>query len=124
MARRDWDRLRRERPLDGADARLDPDGAVLWEREMGPERHAGSAPSSDARSGFRRLRAGIVVRRVQERRDEGAVEPKEPPAPPPQPRAASVFDPSAWVECPRCKARVPRRKLLLHARASCVRRGG
>ncbi|HEY2516413.1 MAG TPA: hypothetical protein VGI39_36335 [Polyangiaceae bacterium] len=125
MARRDWDRLRRERPLDGADARLDPDGAVLWEREMGRERDAEASPTRyDARSGVRRLRAGIVVRRARERSEEGTAEPKESAAPPSPPRPASVFDPSAWVECPRCKARVPRRKLLLHARASCVRRGG
>lgn len=56
MARLDWDRLRRVRPLDGADARIDPDGVVLWERHgedaLGP-------------LGMRRLRHGVVVRRAK-----------------------------------------------------------
>lgn len=51
----DWDKLRRERPLDGADRRVDPDGASLWEK--------------DAPGGVyvpfhaRRLRRGVIVRR-------------------------------------------------------------
>jgi hypothetical protein len=124
MARLDWDRVRRNQPLDGADARVDPDGAVLWEREVGPARDADARTARDrldARSGIRRLRAGIVVRRARERRDDdaGTSDAAAPAASPP--RTVTVFDASAWIECPRCKARVPRRKLLLHARASCVR---
>ncbi len=76
----------------------------------------------DARSGVRRLRAGIVVRRARERREDGVgALGANAPAPAP-PRSASVFDTSAWIECPRCKVRVLRRTLLLHARASCARR--
>ena len=126
MARLDWDRVRRNQPLDGADARIDPDGAVLWEREVGP---AGDIDARswrdrlDARSGVRRLRAGIVVRRARERREDDAGA-RDVAAPMPSPsRPVSAFDESAWIECPRCKARIPRRKLLLHARAACTRRG-
>jgi hypothetical protein len=125
MARLDWDRVRRNQPLDGADARVDPDGAVLWEREVGPARDADASSFRerlDARSGVRRLRAGIVVRRARERREDGVgALGANAPAPAP-PRSASVFDTSAWIECPRCKVRVLRRTLLLHARASCARR--
>jgi hypothetical protein len=139
MARLDWDRLRRYQPLDGADPRVDPDGAILWEREVGAARDADTRSARErleASSGIRRLREGIVVRRARERRlDEagqgsGGAEVHEPAAgsrptahpTPRQPRAVSAFDPNAWLECPRCKARVPRRKLLLHARAACTRR--
>ena len=54
MARLDWDRLRRIRPLDGTDVRGDTDGVHVWER-----------PSEDAfvPLGSRRLRRGVVVRR-------------------------------------------------------------
>ncbi len=127
MARMDWDRLRRNQPLDGADARVDPDGAVLWERELGPARESDARPwrdRLDARPGVRRLREGIVVRRARERREDDASARDAVARAPSQPRAAvSPFDASAWIECPRCKARVPRRKLLLHARAACTRRG-
>ena len=124
MARRDWDRVRRNRPLDGADARVDPDGAVLWEREMGAARDADARPDGlDATSGVRRLRAGIVVRRARERREDDAGASKVVASTPSQPRTVTVFDASDWIECPRCKARIPRRKLLLHARAACTRRG-
>jgi len=126
MARRDWDRVRRNRPLDGADARVDPDGAVLWEREVGPDRETDTRPwpdRLDARSGVRRLRAGIVVRRARERREDDAGASKVVASTPSQPRTVTVFDASDWIECPRCKARIPRRKLLLHARAACTRRG-
>jgi hypothetical protein len=119
MARLDWDRLRRIHPLDGADPRVDPDGAVLWEREMGPLPH--NAPPG---AGLSKLRAGIVVRRSRERSEGTGTDAREVAvAPPPPPRPASPFDASAWVECPRCRARIPRQKLLLHARASCTRRG-
>ena len=75
MARLDWDRIRRNQPLDGADAHIDPDGAVLWEREVGPARETDARPFRDrldARSGIRRLRPGIVVRRARERREDDA----------------------------------------------------
>jgi hypothetical protein len=121
MARLDWDRLRRIQPLDGADARVDPDGAVLWERE-GEGRGDAKAPRDrlEPWSGVRRLRAGIVVRRARERREGDAGEHPSPAHA--TPRSSMPFDPSAWIECPRCKERVPRRKLLLHARAACARR--
>jgi len=54
MARFDWDRLRRIRPLDGADVRVDPDGVFLWERED-------EAPLPPFAR--RRLRHGVIVRR-------------------------------------------------------------
>lgn len=52
MGRLDWDRLRRTRPLDGADLRVDPDGEQLWEQEK-----EGLVPF-----GARRLRPGVIVR--------------------------------------------------------------
>lgn len=54
MARLDWDRLRRIRPLDGADPRVDPDDGVLWAR--------GGEPGAPLVPG-RRLRYGVIVRR-------------------------------------------------------------
>ncbi|MDF2692277.1 MAG: hypothetical protein K0S65_660 [Labilithrix sp.] len=54
MARFDWDRLRRIRPLDGADVRVDPDGGHLWERP---------ADETQLPFGSRRLRRGVIVRR-------------------------------------------------------------
>jgi hypothetical protein len=125
MARLDWDRVRRIQPLDGADARVDPDGAVLWEREVGPARATDARPPRDAfeaSSGVRRLRAGIVVRRARERREDEAGARDEAAVPrPAQPRSVVPFDATVWVECPRCQARVPRRRLLFHARAGCTR---
>ncbi len=137
MTRRDWDRVRRNKPLEGADPRVDPDGAVLWQRDGRAEGDITARSSFDrfGPSGVRRLRAGIVVRRARERRAEevstpGATSASPEAGPHPsttptssRPRATSPFDPNAWIECPRCKVRVPRRKLLLHARAACTRRG-
>lgn len=54
MARLDWDRLRRERPLDNADPRVDPDGGLLWER---------TGESGTWVAGARYVRAGVIVRR-------------------------------------------------------------
>jgi hypothetical protein len=119
MARLDWDRLRRMQPLDGAGARVDPDGTVLWERDVGAAREDGATSSS----GFRRLRAGVIVRRARELRQDDDARAPEVTAPPLPPRAAIPFNAIAWVECPRCRARVPRGKLLLHARAACKARG-
>ena len=107
MARLDWDRLRRVRPLDGADARVDPDGVVLWDRSEGPP----LAP------GVRRLREGIVVRRARERKAALADPDPRPPLP-----ARPSGDASSGIECPRCKERVPKRKLLLHLRVACEAR--
>lgn len=53
MARLDWDRLRRIRPLDGADARVDPDGGALWERPGDGRGFTSGRP----------LRAGVIRRR-------------------------------------------------------------
>ncbi len=103
MARFDWDRLRRSRPLDGADARVDSDGAWIWERAEGEDE--GWVKPLDAR----RLRAGIVVRRAKERTAQN-----------PEP-AAEVIE-STLVTCPRCQAQVSRRRLLRHVRIAC--RGG
>jgi hypothetical protein len=125
MARLDWDRLRRIQPLDGADPRVDPDGAILWEREMGPARDGEPRPSRPALepgSGQRWLRAGVVVRRTREPLLNELSVPLDAPRPPPL-RTKMPFDANAWVECPRCRAHVPRGKLLLHARAACTRRG-
>ena len=52
MGRLDWDRLRRTRPLDGADLRVDPDGEQLWEQ----------AKEEHVPFGARRLRPGVIVR--------------------------------------------------------------
>ena len=125
MPRLDWDRLRRTLPLDGADPHVDPDGAVLWERELGPARDNEARPprpNADPITGLQKLRAGIVVRRVRERREADAGT-SESSATPPSPRNAAPLDPSAWIQCPRCHACVPRKKVLLHARASCTRKG-
>lgn len=126
MPRLDWDRLRRIQPLDGADPRVDPDGAVLWEREMGPATNEARPPRPPETAGIQRLRAGIVVRRVRERREaEAEAAPSSSAAqtsPMNAPRPSPPLDPSAWIECPRCHAWVPRKKLLLHARASCTRK--
>lgn len=58
MGRLDWDRLRRIRPLDDADVRVDPDGSHLWERQ-GEGTHLPFCA--------RRLRGGVIVRRREER---------------------------------------------------------
>lgn len=126
MARMDWDRLRRIEPLDGADPRVDPDGAILWEREVGPAREGGARTSrttAEPSAGIRRLRDGIVVRRVRERREADAAATAIASPAPSHARSAVALDTSAWIECPRCHAWVPRKKLLLHARASCTRKG-
>lgn len=102
MARFDWDRLRRTRPLDGADARVDTDGAWVWEKG---DEDQGWVKPLDAR----RLRAGIVVRRAKER----AAQREEP---------AATTEAPDLVECPRCHAKVSRRRLLRHTRIAC--RGG
>lgn len=52
MGRLDWDRLRRTRPLDGAELRVDPDGEQLWEQ----------AKEEYVPFGARRLRRGVIVR--------------------------------------------------------------
>jgi hypothetical protein len=103
MARLDWDRLRRARPLDGADVRVDADGARVWEREGERARPPGDAVLP---IGSRRLRRGVIVRRRQERANA------EPVAAGEAVRTLRV-DP---IRCPRCGARVSPRKLLRHAR--------
>ncbi|MBN9165879.1 MAG: hypothetical protein BGO98_05030 [Myxococcales bacterium 68-20] len=106
MARFDWDRLRRTRPLDGADVRVDPDGGHLWER-----------PGDEAPLPFggRRLRNGVIVRRRQERADGAAVSApadlRDRPAP-----VASRSKRTGPIRCQRCGAGVSPRKLLRHAR--------
>lgn len=87
MARLDWDRLRRARPLDGTDARVDPDGGVLWKR---PD-EAVAVPF-----GSERLRFGVIVRRLQSEGNEPSLHAKP-------------------HRCPRCGERVPSRKVLRHA---------
>jgi hypothetical protein len=105
MARLDWDRLRRIRPLDGADVRVDTDGAHVWER-----------PSEDAfvPLGSRRLRRGVVVRRREQRTTAEAASLGE--AKPDAGPGTACRPSSAAVRCHRCGARVSRRKLLRHAR--------
>lgn len=105
MGRLDWDRLRRVRPLDGADVRIDPDGAALWEK---------AKADLNASPFGRRLRAGVIVRRRQER----ATSTNDPEAAPPTvdaPRAAGPRS-NAPMICPRCGARISPRRLLRHAR--------
>lgn len=113
MARFDWDRLRRTRPLDGADGRVDPDGAFVWERP---------ADGEDERAGFvkplnaRLLRAGIVVRRAKERTAETSAASAE--------TADVTPAPDVVLErCPRCHAMVSRRRMFRHARVACRGRG-
>ena len=60
MTRRNWDRVRRYRPLDGADPRLDPDGAILWERELGPDREGPLVSRFDPSFVVRRLQTRIA----------------------------------------------------------------
>lgn len=57
MARLDWDRLRRARPLEGADAQVDADGGIIWQKPREP-----SEPF-----GVRRLRFGVIIRRRREK---------------------------------------------------------
>lgn len=90
MSRLDWDRVRRVRPLEGAAAKVDPDGGVLWERTA---QVAGEMPVA---FGNRRLRLGVIVRRLAS---------KEPP---PTLRAKPT-------QCPRCGEIVAQRKVLRHA---------
>ncbi len=88
MARLDWDRLRRNRPLDGADARVDPDGGVIWKQ---PDE--ASAPF-----GAERLRFGVIVRRLQATSNEAERGLHAKPH-----------------RCARCGERIPPRKVLRHA---------
>jgi hypothetical protein len=116
MARLDWDRLRRTRALDGADVRVDADGARLWERK---------ADEAALPFGTRRLRRGVIVRRRQQRANAGAAQATSAQASPSTDVAASTESsgPSSArplragpIRCPRCGARVSPRKLLRHAR--------
>ena len=114
MARFDWDRLRRVRHLDGADARVDADGTFLWERER---------PGDEVMPPFgsRRLRLGVFVRRrteppsvepllrTPEGREDTSSARRAGPSRPVTPR-------SELVRCPDCGALVARRKRLRHAR--------
>lgn len=128
MGRLNWDRLRRIRPLDGADVRVDPDGAHLWEREQ---------EDAALPLGARRLRHGVIVRRRQERVAQEQAPPRTS-APAPNragaERGASGADASPHEErgkkaplgplrCRRCGARVSPRKLLRHVRR-CPKREG
>lgn len=106
MARFDWDRLRRVRPLDGADARVDPDGAVVWERSEEENDPAFVKPLN-----AKLLRAGIVVRRAKERAATSESEEME------------TAPPVALERCPRCQAMVSRRRMFRHARVACRGRG-
>ncbi len=101
MGRMNWDRLRRTRPLDGADERVDPDGAHLWERE-GEARAGAPAPF-----GARRLRTGIIVRR-RAAVAEGAPKPLHAPA---------------ILRCRDCGAVISPRKLLRHKRRCPAKTG-
>ena len=90
MSRLDWDRVRRVRPLEGAEAKVDPDGGVLWERTSEVELPFGS----------RRPRFGVVVRRR------------------PKPIASEAAPPTLRAKpmpCPRCGETVAQRKALRHA---------
>lgn len=112
MSRLDWDRLRRVRPLDGADARVDPDGAVVWERAREQE------DADDRRAlaiGARKLRAGVVVRRAKERTARSAVVDEVV-------AAASVPAP-VLEKCPKCGAMVSKRRMFRHSRVACRGRG-
>lgn len=104
MARFDWDRLRRVRGLDGADARVDPDGAVVWERT---EEDEGFIKPLNAKL----VRAGIVVRRAKERTASSGDAPME------------TTPPVALERCPRCQAMVSRRRMYRHSRVACRGRG-
>jgi hypothetical protein len=97
MARLDWDRLRRARALDGADVRVDADGARVWER---------TGDASPVAFGRRRLRHGVVVRR---RATPACVTTAQAEITPERRRAGPI-------RCTRCGARVSPRKLLRHAR--------
>lgn len=90
MARFDWDRLRRVRPLDGADPRVDADGGVVWERDAGDD---------GPRLGARRLRDGVVVRKGRAQAE---------------PEGEADVTP-----CPRCGAQVARGRLGLHVFRRC-----
>jgi hypothetical protein len=109
MARLDWDRLRRIRALDGADVRVDVDGARVWERTG----EAVAVPFG------RRLRRGVIVRRRQERAAQAEASAAQPPgddgAAAPEDGGAVARPPSP-VRCARCGARVSPRKLLRHRR--------
>ena len=105
MARFDWDRLRRTRPLDGADARVDPDGAVVWER-TNEETDDGFVK----RPNERRLRSGVVIRRAKERTAATRSETHPEPV-------------VALERCPRCHAMVSKRRMFRHARVACRGRG-
>ena len=113
MARLDWDKLRRSRPLDGADVRVDADGTRLWDREPVPAAGVEALPK-----GSRRLRRGVIVRRRQERALDEGVTPQGAPAERDAALARVYPRPHRGepVRCPRCGARVSPRKLLRHAR--------
>lgn len=96
MGRLDWDRLRRTRPLDGAEAHVDPDGGVIWRQ----------AEQTLEPFGKRRLKLGVIVRRRREQ-----VAPKETAAPAPKQTAPT----SKLVRCPRCGTPIAPRKRLRHA---------
>ncbi len=111
MARIDWDRLRRVRALDGADVRVDTDGAHVWER---PREDAGVP------FGARRLRRGVILRRREERSKEAAPAASDDasiaqgqPAPG---RSNERPLPPPPLRCRACGARISPRKLLRHAR--------
>jgi hypothetical protein len=108
MARLDWDRLRRTRALDGADVRVDADGARLWERKT---------DEAALPLGTRRLRRGVIVRRRQQRANAEASTSTDVAASSASPEA-SITRPlrAGPIRCPRCGARVSPRKLLRHAR--------
>lgn len=97
MARLDWDRLRRERPLEGADARVDPDGGVIWQRPF----------ETPEPFGARRLRFGVIVRR---RREQAASAPTEAQA-------------TTLTRCRRCGAMIATRRRLRHG-VRCKGQGG
>jgi hypothetical protein len=106
MARFDWDRLRRIRPLDGADARVDPDGGYVWERPA--DEDEGFVKPLNARL----LRAGVVVRRAKERTAAST-----------EPRPSAPVEAVTLERCPRCHAMVSRRRMFRHARVACRGRG-
>lgn len=98
MARLDWDRLRRTRPLEGAEAHVDPDGGVIWQRP----------PEVTEPSGARRLRFGVIVRR---RREQASASPP------------TELPPTTLVRCRRCGAMIAARRRLRHV-VRCKGQGG